>query len=287
MARSLRVPLAAVSMLLLAGPVAADPPSQGNEIQELRREIHELRATLRLMIDLDRERLDMMSRLLNEGAGLADGKSDGPERPSVRAAATTPPRAVPQKGTIAGKVEMAGNEVAWVYVENAGNSTVKGKTIELRQSHHQFDPRWAVFQQGTEVRFPNLDSTYHNVFSNSSNATFDLGIYRLGDPPKSYVFKKPGVSEIFCNMHAGMSATVLVVPNAFFTQVAPDGSFSLAGVPTGRRKVVAWAPHAELVTTWVTVEQGKSVTASLELGQVQERSHLNKEGQPYDSVSAR
>jgi len=184
---------------------------------------------------------------------------------------------------VSGKLPLPESGVAFVYVENAGNRLVHGRTIEIRQSNQQFQPRWAVVQQGTEIRFPNLDSTYHNVFSTSPNANFDLGLLRVGDPGKSVVFNQPGVADIYCNQHPEMSATVLVVPNPFFTQVAPDGSFTLSGVTGGRRKIVAWTPHAELVSKWVTVEPGRSVSVSLELGKSEERAHLDKTGRPYGS----
>lgn len=270
--------LGAVAVLSGGRAVSDDASAQAKEVAELRREVRELRAALRLMIELDRERLGMITRLLGEGAPPAE-----PRAPAVEGAPSPAPPNAAEKGTVNGKLALPASGVAWVYVENAGNRLVRGRTVELRQAHNQFEPRWAVVQQGTEIRFPNLDATYHNVFSTSANATFDLGIYRLGDPPKSYVFNQPGVADIYCNMHSDMSASVLVVPNPLFTQVAPDGSFTLSGVPGGRRKIVAWTPHADLVTQWVTVEPGRSVSVSLELGRSDERAHLDKTGKPYGS----
>lgn len=290
-------------LLLTGGPASPDDASaQAREVAELRREVRELRAALRLMMDLDRERLDIIGRMLGEGAPPAGPRTSlgarvpneapaaGDANPSsIRGGAATRPAADPaspdgaEKGTVSGKLPLPESGVAFVYVENAGNRLVHGRTIEIRQSNQQFQPRWAVVQQGTEIRFPNLDSTYHNVFSTSPNANFDLGLLRVGDPGKSVVFNQPGVADIYCNQHPEMSATVLVVPNPFFTQVAPDGSFTLSGVTGGRRKIVAWTPHAELVSKWVTVEPGRSVSVSLELGKSEERAHLDKTGRPYGS----
>jgi len=215
---------------------------------------------------------------------LFRSRSSAAARPSGEAPAADPSSTEStEKGTISGKVSLPASGKAFVYVENAGNRLVHGRSIEIRQTNRQFEPRWAVVQQGTEIRFPNLDATYHNVFSTSANANFDLGIYRTGDPPKSYVFNQPGVVEIYCNMHSDMSASVLVVPNQFFTQVAPDGSFKLKGISGGQRKIVAWTPHADLVSKWVTVEPGKSVSVALEFGKIEERAHLDKTGKPYGS----
>ncbi len=287
--------LGAAALLVATTAAAEEPSSLAREVAELRREVRELRAGLRLMIDLDRERLDLVGRMLNggstpgEASASAPGRSPGNESAAgqtpgaARAPALDPPPGPSDKGSIKGTLTMPQGGVAWVYVENAGNRLVRSKTFEMRQVHGQFEPRWAVVQQGTEIRFPNLDATYHNVFSNSTNSTFDLGIYRLGDPPKSYVFNQPGLSYIYCNQHSEMSATVLVVPNPFFTPVSPDGSFTLSGVPSGRRKILAWTPNAEPVAKWVAVEPGQSVTVNLELGAAEERGHLDKTGKPYGS----
>jgi hypothetical protein len=80
-----------------------------------------------------------------------------------------------------------------------------------------------------------------------------------------------------------MSAAVLVVPNSLFVQVAADGTYTLAGVPPGRRKVVAWTPDAEPVSKWIVVEAGQAATVNLELGAAEQRAHLDKKGKPYGS----
>ena len=155
--------------------------------------------------------------------------------------------------------------------------------IEIAQKNKQFSPRYAVIQRGTRVRFPNLDSIYHNVFSRGDTATFDLGIYRSGDDAKSYVFTKPGIAGIYCNMHSKMTAEILVVPNHLYTRVGDNGSFTLKNVPRGRRKIVAWAPNADPREQWVNVAAGGTVNVKFKLSRRKARRHLNKYNQPYGS----
>src|SRR4029078_3813983 len=107
----------------------------------------------------------------------------------------------------------------------------RGHSLDIRQKDKQFSPQVAVVQRGTTVVFPNMDAIFHNVFSPSGKNAFDLGSYRSGDTPRSVVLTTPGVVEVFCNIHARMNATVLVVPNATFAKVAPDGTFRLENVP--------------------------------------------------------
>jgi plastocyanin len=233
-----------------------------------------------MMIELDRQKLEMMSRL----AGSESKPAVSLEAVPSEGAPPTAPEPASDKGTVSGHVRLPdGAAVGYVYIENAGNRLVHGKTVELKQANHQFEPRWAVIQQGTEIRFPNVDSTYHNVFSRSPLASFDLGIYRAGDAPRTYTFNKAGVIDIFCNMHAEMTAQILVVPNALYAKVADDGSFMFANVPKGKRKIVAWSPHAALAEKWVVVDPAKKADVTLELGGASEKAHLDKNGRPYGS----
>src|SRR4029453_1575752 len=110
----------------------------------------------------------------------------------------------------------------------------------------QFSPPWAVVQRGKTIAFPNLDNIYHNVFSLSSGNSFDLGLYSAGGAGQAPTFSEPGVVDIYCNIHPEMAASVLVVPNRYFVKVRQDGSFELPGVPSGRRKIAAWAPGASI-----------------------------------------
>ena len=62
------------------------------------------------------------------------------------------------------------------------------------------------------MSFPNGDPFLHNVFSPTSERTFDLGSYKQGDT-RTRTFPKRGVVDIYCNIHPEMSATLIVLPN--------------------------------------------------------------------------
>ena len=93
----------------------------------------------------------------------------------------------------------------------------------------------------------------------------------------------PGVVELYCNMHAKMHASVLVVPNALWTRVSSDGSFQINNVPIGVRKVVAWSPRSRPVEQTVDLgPSGASVNIQLN-ADGGDRPHNNKYGMPYGS----
>jgi hypothetical protein len=91
------------------------------------------------------------------------------------------------------------------------------------------------------VEFPNLDDTYHNIFSFSPAKRFDLGRYRADERPvPSVVFDTPGLVTLRCDIHEHMRALILVVPTPYFVVTDPEGRFRLGELPAGRFVLKAW-----------------------------------------------
>ena len=186
-------------------------------------------------------------------------------------------------GAIRGRINVPGGEaVAYVYVENVLAPPVRGQHATIEQSGKRFMPGWAVVQRGTTVAFPNKDNIYHNVFSMSPGNAFDLGLYNSSSEGKTHTFSEPGPVDVYCNIHPQMAASVLVVPNRYYAKVKADGSYELAGVPSGRRKIVAWSPGTKPTSDWVEVAPGAAVDLNLNLD-LKSGSHKNKAGQAYGS----
>jgi plastocyanin len=190
----------------------------------------------------------------------------------------------PVHAAIEGTVKVSGGEAeaVYVYVDNVKGPPIRGKTVQIKQEGKQFNPDYAVVQVGTQIDFPNQDSIFHNVFSQSARNSFDLGAYRAGPAPRKVTMTAPGVVDVQCNMHESMRASVLVVPNRLFTKVRPDGTFRLEGVPTGNRRVVAWGPN--LKPTRQTIDLGASgARADFAVEYTGPKVLPNKLGQPYGS----
>lgn len=292
--------------LLMAAPVrttVAEGPAE--EAEELRKELRQLRSQVATMkaalseaAEYDRMRTAALGRALQalggplpEGAALPPAK-DAPEaepkavgRPVAAAPRRAPapaPVAEPV-GVIRGKVDVpSGEPVAYVYVENIRGPSVKGQKVRIDQVNKQFVPAWAVVQRGTTIEFPNRDNIYHNVFSLSSGNSFDLGLYNSGSEPKGHTFEEPGSADIYCNIHPQMAASVLVVPSRYHAKVKADGTFEIPGVPSGKRKIVAWAPGSRLSADWVELAPGATAEIDLRLER-KAAGHKNKNGRAYGS----
>jgi plastocyanin len=134
----------------------------------------------------------------------------------------------------------------------------------LRQEHETFVPHVLPITRGATVEFPNDDPIFHNVFSLSSAASFDLRRYPRGQS-RSQQFPKPGIVKVYCHLHSHMSATIVVLDHPYFTIPATDGAFELANVPAGEHTVVGWHERVGERRARVRVERGKTAAVDLSL----------------------
>ena len=144
-------------------------------------------------------------------------------------------------GTVSGGGVLGpGGAVIWL--ERADGRTPRpapahGKVITQRNK--TFLPRVLAVPVGTTVAFRNEDDIFHDVFSLSRPNDFDTGLYRQG-ASYSQTFRKAGVVEILCNIHASMIGFVYVVPSPFYTQAEADGTFRIKNVPPGEYDLQTW-----------------------------------------------
>lgn len=127
----------------------------------------------------------------------------------------------------------------------------------IAQKDEQFAPHLAAVTAGSSVAFPNEDPFFHNVFSLSRGAAFNLGRYPSG-ASRSKTFNRAGIVKVFCEIHSHMSAVVRIFDHRWFTVPNEDGTYAIDDVPPGDHMLVAWHERIGERRDRVTIRAGAS-----------------------------
>ena len=151
----------------------------------------------------------------------------------------------------------------------------------LSQKERRFAPRVLPVVKGTTVDFPNDDRIFHNVFSLSQVSPFDLDIYPPGESG-SYTFEETGWIKIYCNIHSGMIAHILVLDNGFFSLTDEQGLFVIPDVPDGAYQLRVWHELGGGIDRPIEVVGDTLYSLQLQLREDRRiLRHKNKFGKPY------
>ena len=161
------------------------------------------------------------------------------------------------------------------------------KIPQLIQKNKSFQPSLIVIPVGGKVEFPNHDPFFHNVFSLFEGKRFDLGLYESGTT-RFVQFDKPGVSFIFCNIHAQMSAVVVALATPYYAISDSRGEINIPNVPPGRYELQVFHPAVapdslRALTREITVSSSEASIGTFTLTETDVTvAHKNKYGRDYD-----
>ncbi|MBI3871958.1 MAG: hypothetical protein HY304_02645 [candidate division Zixibacteria bacterium] len=116
--------------------------------------------------------------------------------------------------------------------------TVPDTPLVMAQQNTAFVPNLLVVPVGGQVTFPNHDAFFHNVFSYSPPRSFDLGRYPKGQT-RTIRFQDPGIVRIFCEIHASMYGTIVVVNSNVYQIIKPGDPFTFGDLPAGHYRLLA------------------------------------------------
>ncbi|PYV61709.1 MAG: hypothetical protein DMG95_11570 [Acidobacteria bacterium] len=159
--------------------------------------------------------------------------------------------------------------------------------LRLAQHNKSFEPHVLVVPVGSVVEFPNSDRFFHNVFSLFDGKRFDLGLYEAGSV-RNVSFDRPGISYIFCNIHAEMSAVVIALDTPYFGISNRKGEIVIPNVPVGRYSMKTWYETAptetlETMSHEISVTESSSTLGVLPISAgPATTAHKNKYGMEYE-----
>lgn len=199
-------------------------------------------------------------------------KPSPPPRPEAKPS-TAPAAAVANANSLSGRFELAAASAGAIlpgeladglvyFLPKAGAPKPKPGSFSVDTRSKGFSPALLVVPQGSTVRFPNRDTILHNVFSRTPGSSFDFGHYGPGET-KQYVFNKPGLVIVNCNVHHNMRADVVVLATPYYTRPDRSGRYTLTGLPAGPGTLVFWHPRAQAQSVAVALPATATVTRKL------------------------
>ena len=225
-------------------------------------------------------------------ACTADAQVRAPEKSVTVHVVVSQARATNVSKTAASKAQDASNVVVWFRPLDRTEpaAPVSGSPQnppQLVQRNKTFEPHVLIVRVGTMVEFPNKDPFFHNIFSLYDGRRFDLGLYEAGTK-RSVRFDRPGVSFLFCNIHAEMSAVVVSVDTPYFGLSDRDGNVVIANVPSGRYQLNIWYERGspeqlKELTRVVTISDSSPTIGPIQIVQNPSftAAHKNKYGLDY------
>jgi plastocyanin len=154
--------------------------------------------------------------------------------------------------------------LAVVYLDGNFPRPASLPTKEVAQKDLTFVPALLPIEVGTRVTFPNLDDTYHNIFSYSPTKRFDLGRYRPEERPiPSVVFDNPGLVTLRCDIHEHMRGLILVLSTPYFVMTDTAGRFRLDKLPAGHYTLKGWIDSRTTREKPVELKEGQTLHVDL------------------------
>lgn len=181
-------------------------------------------------------------------------------------------------GTLVGRIQAKRAAVVFLEVlgqEEFGKPGAKPDTVtkaapadtrraRLDQKQLTFVPHVLAFEGGTVIDFLNSDDLLHNIhlYRGADMKTLENFAIPFKGLQYSYKFNVPGEVVVLCDVHAEMSAYILVLPNKYFVAIEGSAEVNMKDISPGSYMVKVWREGTKkLEQTKIDIKPGVNVLA--------------------------
>jgi hypothetical protein len=170
-----------------------------------------------------------------------------------RGAPRDAPSSAPQAETtspvpvvVAGKAPLTTSGIPAIVVLEPVNHTPvvppPDRVPALDQVSRTFVPSILFVRTGYPAEFRNSDSELHNVnVKDASTREQAFNVAVATDEKYVHTFRRDGMFDVSCDVHAGMSAQIIVSSSPYVTFADKDGNFSFPKVERGAYTATVYA----------------------------------------------
>ena len=122
-----------------------------------------------------------------------------------------------------------------------------------------FFPEVLFIRTGQPTEFRNSDGVLHNVrvrVAGTNVPAFNIAL-PIGATYR-HVFEHKGLYDVLCDIHSGMSATIVAASTPYATIADPQGGFVFNDVPPGKYMVTAYLPAQKRLEREIDVGDGRT-----------------------------
>lgn len=126
----------------------------------------------------------------------------------------------------------------------------------ITQKQQTFIPHVLPIVKGTTVYLLNEDEFFHNIYSLTPGARFNIGRRPPGNPYPINI-KRAGAITLSCDIHPHMKGIILSMETPFFVRVPADGKYFFGDLPAGKYRVEAYHPSGQVLSGIVELKEGQ------------------------------
>jgi plastocyanin len=158
------------------------------------------------------------------------------------------------------------NAVVWIDNPPTGKTGAPAlpEKVEMDQKKCVFIPHVVIVPAGGTVDFLNSDRLLHNIHT-TPKVNPAINRTQPKDRTIPFMFDKPEIVRINCDLHSWMEAWVVVAAHPYYALTGTDGQFAFNDLPPGQYKLKVWQERLGTVTTNVTVTGPQEARVTVEM----------------------